>query len=149
IGGADAGRVLHATTGTLLITLRASIISIPIRLFTAIFLVEYGQQGWRRVLGKGVTFQVDVLTGVPSIVAGLFGPARFSAFLPEGEQGVRMGIMGSVALSLLMTPTVVRSSEEMLRLVPMDLREASYALGVPKWLTIVRVVLRTSVAGLT
>ncbi len=60
-----------------------------------------------------------------------------------------MGIMGSVALSLLMIPTVVRSSEEMLRLVPLDLREAAYALGVPKWLTIVRVVLRTAIAGLT
>ncbi|HJB11293.1 MAG TPA: phosphate ABC transporter permease PstA [Candidatus Brachybacterium merdavium] len=149
IGGADAGGVLHATIGTLLITLWASIISIPIGLFTAIFLVEYADQGWRRVLGKGVTFLVDVMTGIPSIVAGLFGLALFIAFLPEGEQGVRMGIMGSVALSLLMIPTVVRSSEEMLRLVPMDLREASYALGVPKWLTIVRVVLRTSVAGLT
>src|SRR5699024_2236652 len=62
---------------------------------------------------------------------------------------VRMGIMGAVALSLLMIPTVVRNSEEMLRLVPMDLREAAYALGVPKWLTIVKVVLRTAVAGLT
>ena len=149
IGGADAGGVLHATIGTLLITLWASIISIPIGLFTAIFLVEYADQGWRRVLGKGVTFLVDVMTGIPSIVAGLFGLALFLAFLPDGQQGVRMGIMGSVALSLLMIPTVVRSSEEMLRLVPMDLREAAYALGVPKWLTIVRVVLRTAVAGLT
>ncbi|MCT2178567.1 phosphate ABC transporter permease PstA [Brachybacterium muris] len=149
IGGADAGGVLHATVGTLLITLWASIISIPIGLFTAIFLVEYADQGWRRVLGKGVTFLVDVMTGIPSIVAGLFGLALFLAFLPDGQQGVRMGIMGSVALSLLMIPTVVRSSEEMLRLVPMDLREAAYALGVPKWLTIVRVVLRTAVAGLT
>lgn len=149
VGGADAGGVLHATVGTLLITLWASIISIPIGLFTAIFLVEYADQGWRRVLGKGVTFLVDVMTGIPSIVAGLFGLALFLAFLPDGQQGVRMGIMGSVALSLLMIPTVVRSSEEMLRLVPMDLREAAYALGVPKWLTIVRVVLRTAVAGLT
>lgn len=149
IGGADAGGVLHATIGTLLITLWASVISIPIGLFTAIFLAEYADQGWRRVLGTGVTFLVDVMTGIPSIVAGLFGLALFLAFLPEGEQGVRMGIMGSVALSLLMIPTVVRSSEEMLRLVPMDLREASYALGVPKWLTIVRVVLRTAIAGLT
>lgn len=149
IGGADAGGVLHATIGTLLITLWASIISIPIGLFTAIFLVEYSDTGWRRTLAKGVTFLVDVMTGIPSIVAGLFGLALFLAFLPEGDQGVRMGIMGSVALSLLMIPTVVRSSEEMLRLVPLDLREAAYALGVPKWLTIVRVVLRTAVAGLT
>ncbi|HEX7352982.1 phosphate ABC transporter permease PstA [Brachybacterium sp.] len=147
IGGADAGGVVHATIGTLLITLWASIISIPVGLFTAIFLVEYADQGWKRTLGKGVTFLVDVMTGIPSIVAGLFGLALFIAFMPD--QSVRMGIMGAVALSLLMIPTVVRNSEEMLRLVPMDLREAAYALGVPKWLTIVKVVLRTAIAGLT
>lgn len=147
IGGADAGGVFHATVGTLLITLWASIISIPVGLFTAIFLVEYADQGWKKTLGKGVTFLVDVMTGIPSIVAGLFGLAVFIAFMPD--QSVRMGIMGAVALSLLMIPTVVRNSEEMLRLVPMDLREAAYALGVPKWLTIVKVVLRTAIAGLT
>ncbi|GAA1289061.1 MULTISPECIES: phosphate ABC transporter permease PstA [Brachybacterium] len=147
IGGADAGGVFHATVGTLLITLWASIISIPVGLFTAIFLVEYAHHGWRRRLGQGVTFLVDVMTGIPSIVAGLFGLAVFIAFMPD--QSVRMGIMGAVALSLLMIPTVVRSSEEMLRLVPMDLREAAYALGVPKWLTIVKVVLRTAIAGLS
>jgi len=147
IGGADAGGVTHAIIGTLLITLWASLISIPVGLFTAIFLVEYADQGWKRTLGKGVTFLVDVMTGIPSIVAGLFGLALFISFMPD--QSVRMGIMGAVALSLLMIPTVVRNSEEMLRLVPMDLREASYALGVPKWLTIVKVVLRTAIAGLT
>ena len=147
IGGADAGGVVHATVGTLLITLWASIISIPVGLFTAIFLVEYADQGWKKTLGTGVTFLVDVMTGIPSIVAGLFGLALFIAFMPD--QSVRMGIMGAVALSLLMIPTVVRNSEEMLRLVPMDLREAAYALGVPKWLTIVKVVLRTAIAGLT
>ena len=147
IGGADAGGVLHATVGTLLITLWASIISIPIGLFTAIFLVEYADQGWKKTLGTGVTFLVDVMTGIPSIVAGLFGLAVFITLMPDAS--VRMGIMGAVALSLLMIPTVVRNSEEMLRLVPMDLREASYALGVPKWFTIVKVVLRTAIAGLT
>ncbi|GAB4094951.1 phosphate ABC transporter permease PstA [Brachybacterium horti] len=147
IGGADAGGVLHAAIGTLLITFWASVISIPIGLFTAIFLVEYSSTGWKRTLAKGVTFLVDIMTGIPSIVAGLFGLALFLAFMPD--QSVRMGIMGSVALSLLMIPTVVRSSEEMLRLVPLDLREAAYALGVPKWLTVVRVVLRTAIAGLT
>ena len=147
IGGADAGGIVHAAAGTLLITLWASIISIPVGLFTAIFLVEYADTGWKAWLGKGVTFLVDVMTGIPSIVAGLFGLALFIAFMPD--ESVRMGIMGSVALSLLMIPTVVRNSEEMLRLVPMDLREASYALGVPKWLTIVRVVLRTAISGLT
>ena len=109
---------------------------------TAVFLVEYNG-GW---IARVITFLVDVMTGIPSIVAGLFGLAVFIAFMPD--QSVRMGIMGAVALSLLMIPTVVRNSEEMLRLVPMDLREAAYALGVPKWLTIVKVVLPTAVAGL-
>ncbi|MDN5599676.1 MAG: phosphate ABC transporter permease PstA [Brachybacterium sp.] len=147
IGGADAGGVFHAAVGTLLITLWASIISIPIGLFTAIFLVEYADQGWKKTLGTGVTFLVDVMTGIPSIVAGLFGLSLFITLMPDDS--VRMGIMGAVALSLLMIPTVVRNSEEMLRLVPMDLREAAYALGVPKWLTIVKVVLRTAIAGLS
>lgn len=146
-GGADGGGILHAIVGTLIITLGASIISIPIGLLTAVFLVEYAQEGWRKTLGKGITFLVDVMTGVPSIVAGLFTLALFTTL--SGEAGLRMGAMGSVALSVLMIPTVVRSSEEMIRLVPLELREAAYALGVPKWLTIVRVVLRTAIAGLT
>ncbi|SHW97033.1 phosphate ABC transporter [Mycobacteroides abscessus subsp. abscessus] len=146
-GGADGGGILHAIVGTLIITLGASIISIPIGLLTAVFLVEYAQTGWRKTLGKGITFLVDVMTGVPSIVAGLFTLALFTTL--SGEAGLRMGAMGSVALSVLMIPTVVRSSEEMIRLVPLELREAAYALGVPKWLTIVRVVLRTAIAGLT
>src|SRR5690606_27440958 len=82
IGGADAGGVTHAIIGTLLITLWASLISIPVGLFTAIFLVEYADQGWKRTLGKGVTFLVDVMTGIPSIVAGLFGLALFISFMP-------------------------------------------------------------------
>ena len=86
------------------------------------------------------------MTGIPSIVAGLFAYALFAIFLGPG---IRIGIAGAVALSVLMIPVVVRSSEEMLRLVPNELREASYALGVPKWLTIVKVVLPTSIAGIT
>ena len=147
IGGMDAGGIWHAIVGTLLVTFWASVISVPIGLFTAIFLVEYARTGWLKVLGKGITFLVDVMTGIPSIVAGLFGLALFVTV--TSNPGIRIGMMGAVALSLLMIPTVVRSSEEMIRLVPMDLREASYALGVPKWLTIVRVVLRTAIAGLT
>lgn len=147
IGGMDSGGIGHAIVGTLLVTFWASVISVPIGIFTAIFLVEYARTGWMKMLGKGITFLVDVMTGIPSIVAGLFGLALFVTV--TGDPGIRIGFMGSVALSLLMIPTVVRSSEEMIRLVPMDLREAAYALGVPKWLTIVRVVLRTAIAGLT
>lgn len=142
-GGKTGGGVAHAIVGTLIVTLGATVISTPIGLLAAIYLVEYGQG---RALSRATTFFVDVMTGIPSIVAGLFGAAVFS--LAVGP-GYRAGIIGAVALSVLMVPTVVRSSEEMLRLVPNELREASYALGVPKWRTIVKVVLRTSAAGLT
>lgn len=147
MGGMDSGGIGHAILGTGLVTLGATLISVPIGFFTAIFLVEYSSTGWQKSLSRGITFLVDVMTGIPSIVAGLFGLALFGTI--TGDTGLRMAFMGSVALSVLMIPTVVRTSEEMLRLVPLDLREASYALGVPKWLTIVNVVLRTAVAGLT
>jgi len=141
-GGDPSGGIYHAMAGTLLITVAAMVISVPIGLLTAIYLVEYG----RGPLARAVTFFVDVMTGIPSIVAGLFAISLFTLILgPE----VRMGIVGAVALSVLMIPVVVRSCEEMLRLVPNELREASYALGVPKWLTVIRVVVRTSVAGIT
>jgi len=139
----EGGGALHAIVGTLLVTLAAAIISIPIGLFTAIYLVEYGEG---KKLARGITFLVDVMTGIPSIVAGLFAYALFALFLGPG---VRLGIMGAIALSVLMIPVVVRSSEEMLRLVPNELREAAYALGVPKWLTILKVVLPTAIAGIT
>lgn len=140
-GGMDAGGIYHAMVGTVLVTGFAALISVPIGLLTAIYLVEYGTGR----LARAVTFFVDVMTGIPSIVAGLFAYALFAVFFGPG---VRFGVVGAVALSVLMTPVVVRSSEEMLRLVPNELREAAYALGVPKWLTIVKVVLRTSAAGI-
>ncbi len=140
IVGAGGG-ALHAIVGTLEITAVATLISVPIGLMTAIYLVEYG----RGALARGITFLVDVMTGIPSIVAGLFAYAMFALIF---GQGVRMGFAGSVALSVLMIPVVVRASEEMLKLVPNELREASYALGVPKWLTVVKIVLPTSMAGI-
>lgn len=140
-GGMDAGGIYHAIVGTLLITGFATLISVPIGLLTAIYLVEYG----RGRLARAVTFFVDVMTGIPSIVAGLFAYALFAVFYGPG---VRFGVVGAVALSVLMIPVVVRSSEEMLRLVPNELREAAYALGVPKWLTVLKVVVRTAVGGL-
>ena len=138
--GAGGGG-LHAIMGTLLITGAATLISVPIGIMTAIYLVEYG----RGRLARAITFLVDVMTGIPSIVAGLFAFALFAIFFGPG---IRFGIGGSVALSVLMIPVVVRSTEEMLKLVPNELREASYALGVPKWLTVVKVVLPTSIGGI-
>lgn len=138
----EGGGALHAIIGTLLVTAAAAIISIPVGLLTSIYLVEYG----RGRLAQGITFFVDVMTGIPSIVAGLFAFALFSLLF--NDPGIRFGFGGAIALSVLMVPVVVRSSEEMLKLVPNELREAAYALGVPKWLTILKVVLPTSAAGI-
>lgn len=136
------GGAIHAITGTVEITLAATVISVPVGLLAAIYLVEYGHGA----IARGITFLVDVMTGIPSIVAGLFAFALFA--LLTNNPGYRAGFGGSIALSLLMIPIVVRSSEEMLKLVPNELREASYALGVPKWLTIVKIVLPTALAGI-
>jgi phosphate transport system permease protein len=138
---AAGGGAYHAIIGTLLQGLVCAVISIPIGVFVGIYLVEYG--GGTR-LGRITTFMVDILTGVPSIVAALFIYALWVATL--GFQ--RSGFAVALALVLLMIPVIVRSTEEMLRIVPMDLREASYALGVPKWKTIARIVIPTALSGI-
>lgn len=138
---AAGGGAYHAIVGTLLQGLVCAVISIPIGVFVGIYLVEYG--GGTR-LGKITTFMVDILTGVPSIVAALFIYALWVATL--GFE--RSGFAVSLALVLLMIPVIVRSTEEMLRIVPMDLREASYALGVPKWRTISSIVIPTALSGI-
>jgi phosphate transport system permease protein len=135
------GGVLHAIIGTLLQGLVCAIIAVPLGLLVAIYLVEYGK-GTR--LAKVTTFMVDILSGVPSIVAALFIYALWITTLGLPRSGFAV----SLALVLLMIPVVVRSSEEMLRIVPDDLREASYALGVPKWKTIVKIVLPTAASGI-
>jgi phosphate transport system permease protein len=137
----EGGGAYHAILGTVIITAVTAVISVPIGLLTAIYLVEYGTGRLKRA----ITFFVDVMTGIPSIVAGLFAFALFTLLFGND---VRLGLMGAAALSVLMIPVVVRSCEEVLKLVPNELREASYALGVPKWRTIVKVVLPTAVAGL-
>lgn len=138
----EGGGIYHAIIGTLIITGLATLISVPIGVMTGVFLVEYGKQS---KLARVITFLVDVMTGIPSIVAGLFAYALFVIFFGPG---IRMGVGGSVALAVLMLPIVVRATEEMLKLVPDELREASYALGVPKWRTITKVVLPTALAGI-
>jgi phosphate transport system permease protein len=140
-GAVSGGGAEHAIVGTLIITACAALISVPIGIMAAIYMNEYGRGPLRRAL----TFFVDVMTGIPSIVAGLFAYALFELFFGPG---IQMGIMGSIALSVLMIPIVIRSAEEVLKIVPNHLREAAYALGTPKWKTIVKVVLPTSFAGL-
>lgn len=139
LGSEDSGGVYHALIGTLEQVGIATVISAPLGLLTAVYLVEYG----RGSLAKAVTFFVDVMTGIPSIVAGLF---ILSIMLIAGLEP--SGLMGALALTILMIPVVVRSTEEMLKLVPNELREASLALGIPKWRTILKVVLPTAIGGI-
>lgn len=140
LGDEVGGGVLHAIIGSLLQGLVCAIIAVPIGMLVAIYLVEYG----RGKLAKATTFMVDILSGVPSIVAALFIYALWVTTLGLPRSGLAV----SLALVLLMIPVVVRSSEEMLRIVPDDLREASYALGVPKWKTIMKIVLPTALSGI-
>ena len=138
----EGGGAYHAIVGTLIVTGLAALMSVPFGLFAAIYLAEYGHGA---KLARAIQSMVDVMTGIPSIVAGLFAYALFELLFGPGT---RSGIAGAVALTILMTPVVVRSAEEMLRLVPDELREASYALGVPKWKTIVKIVIPTAIAGI-
>jgi phosphate transport system permease protein len=135
------GGVYHAIIGTIEVVGIAAIIGIPIGILVAIYLVEYAR---RSKLSRAVSFFVDVMTGVPSIVAGLF---VYTAFvLALGFE--RSGFAGALSLAILMIPVMVRSTEEMLKLVPNELRESSYALGVPRYKTILRVVLPTALSGI-
>ncbi|MEU3409674.1 MULTISPECIES: phosphate ABC transporter permease PstA [unclassified Streptomyces] len=134
------GGIYHAIIGSLEQVGLATLLGAPIGVLTAVYLVEYG----RGRLAQAVTFFVDVMTGIPSIVAGLFILSLM--LILELDP---FGFAGSLALAILMMPVVVRSTEEMLKLVPNELREASLALGVPKWRTILKVVLPTSVGGIT
>jgi phosphate transport system permease protein len=134
------GGAYHAIVGTAEQVALCSAISIPIAILVAIYLVEYGR-GW---LARATTFMVDILTGVPSIVAAVF---IYSVFI-IATGGHKAGWLVSMALVMLMIPVIVRTTEEMLKLVPDELREASYALGVPKWKTILRIVLPTALTGI-
>ncbi|MEU3777470.1 phosphate ABC transporter permease PstA [Streptomyces sp. NPDC032472] len=136
----QGGGVYHALLGTIEQVALATLIAAPIGLLTAVYLVEYGKGR----LAKAVTFFVDVMTGIPSIVAGLFILTTWNLMLGFGPSG----FAGAMALSILMMPVVVRSTEEMLKLVPNELREAALALGVPKWRMILKVVLPTAVGGI-
>jgi phosphate transport system permease protein len=134
------GGAVHAIQGTLIQAAVTAVMAVPIGVMTAIYLVEYG----RGRFARAVSFMVDILTGIPSIVAALFIYALWVTTF--GFQRVAFAVC--LALVLLMVPVIVRSTEEMLKLVPNELREASYALGVPKWKTITRIVLPTAFSGI-
>jgi len=135
-----SGGVYHALYGTVVQAAVAAIIAVPLGFMTAVYLAEYRSGR----LAKFTTFMVDVLAGLPSIVAALFIFSLWIATIGFEQSAFAV----SLGLVLLMLPVVVRSSEEMLRLVPQDLREASYALGIPKWKTIMRIVVPIAMPGI-
>jgi phosphate transport system permease protein len=148
IGARDPnGGAYHAIIGTLEQVGIATLMAVPLGVLGAIYLVEYG----RGKFAGTIRFMVDVMTGVPSIVAGLFVYTFWvlgvSPWFNDGRPQAS-GFAAAMALAVLMLPTVVRSTEEMLRLVPGPLREGSYALGVPQWKTIISVVLPTALPGI-
>ncbi|WP_432985023.1 phosphate ABC transporter permease PstA [Dactylosporangium sp. CA-233914] len=148
IGAFDEnGGAYHAIIGTIEQAGIATIITVPLGILGAIYIVEYG----RGFLANAIRFFVDVMTGIPSIVSGLF-VLSFWVFtitpLWNDGKAAYSGFAAALSLSVLMLPTVVRSTEEMLRLVPGALREGSYALGVPKWKTITSIVLPTALPGI-
>jgi phosphate transport system permease protein len=134
------GGVYHAIYGTIIQALIAAVLAVPLGIMAAVYLVEYGRGRFAKV----TTFMVDILAGVPSIVAALFVFALWIATLGFEQSAFAV----SLALVLLMLPVVVRNTEEMLKLVPDELREASYALGIPKWKTIARIVVPTALPGI-
>ena len=137
---AAGGGVAHAVLGTVQQVGIATLISVPIGLLTAIYLSEYG----RGRLARSINFFVDVMTGIPSIVAGMFIYTFWILTLGFPQSGFAAGL----ALTILMIPVVVRSAEEMLRIVPNELREGALALGIPKYRVIIKVVLPTAISGI-
>jgi len=137
----NIGGIKSAILGTIEMVALASAIAIPLGVGVAVWLVEYGKASW---FAKVVRFFVDVLTGVPSIVFGLF----IYIVLIIGTGSTFAGYKGSLALSLLMLPVVIRSAEVILMLVPGGLRESALALGAPRWKVIFRIVLPTALPGM-
>ncbi len=138
----DPGGIKSAIIGTILIVLLATVIAIPLGVGVALFLTEYGKKS---AFANVVRYFIDVMTGVPSIVFGLF---IYIVLVLSGFAGSFAGWKGSIALALLMLPVVTRSAEVVLNLVPASLREAALALGAPRWRVIFRVVLPTALPGI-
>ncbi len=138
--GEEGGGVANAIVGTFILVLLASIISVPIGIMAGIYLSEYGG----RRLPDVVRVAADILQGVPSIVIGIV--AYTWVVVPMGRFSA---LAGGVALALMMIPVIVRTTEEVLILIPRSIREASLALGVPQWRTILKVVLPTGMVGVT
>ena len=137
--GQEGGGVTNAIQGSIVMVLVASLIAIPLALLAAFYLLFYGET-W---LGQALKFSTDLLAGVPSIVIGLFGYALF--VVPFKHYSA---LAGGLVLAMIMLPVVIRSSEEMLKLVPKELREGSLALGAPEWKTSLSVLLVAALEGI-
>lgn len=135
----EGGGLANALFGSFVMVSLATLIGTPIGILAGVYLAEYGQKSW---LGSAVRFINDILLSAPSIVIGLFVYAVIVAKMKSFS-----GIAGSIALALLVIPVVIRTTENMLSLVPNALREAAYALGTPKWKVIIMVTLRAARAG--
>lgn len=136
---AEGGGLANALFGSLVMVGLATLVGTPIGILAGVYLAEYGQKNW---LGAAVRFINDILLSAPSIVVGLFVYAAVVARLKSFS-----GLAGSLALALLVIPVVIRTTENMLSLVPNALREAAYALGTPKWKVILSITLRAASAG--
>lgn len=137
--GASDGGLLNAIVGSGILVGSATLLGTPIGIFAGIYLAEFGQRTW---LGSATRFINDLLLSAPSIVIGLFVYAIYVA-----QIGKFSALSGVVALALIVIPVVVRTTENMLKLVPNSLREAAYALGAPTWVVVLKVTLRASAAG--
>ncbi len=135
----SGGGIKNAVVGSAIILGIAVLMAIPTGVISGVYLAEYGDNR----LGNGLRFVADVMTGAPSIVIGILGYAVFVV-----ATGHSAGIFGSIALAILMVPVITRATEEIVRLVPGDLREASLALGIPRWKTIIRIVVPTAISGI-
>jgi phosphate transport system permease protein len=138
--GENGGGMANAIVGSLIMVGMGAVIGLPIGILAGIYLAEFG----RNAFGTAVGFLSDVLSGIPSIVIGVV--AYILVVIPMGHFSA---IAGSVALAILMIPTVTRTTEEMIRLVPHSLREASLALGIPNWKTTLQIILPTATKGIT
>ncbi len=136
----EGGGFLNGLIGTVIMVGLATLVSVPLGILGAVYLVEYGKGNW---LAKLIRFFSDVMTGVPSIFVGLF--VYTALVIPFGFGA----LMGAASLAIIMMPIVIRSTEEMLKLVPSELKDASYALGAAKWQTVLRVILPSAAPGIT
>ncbi len=137
--GQAGGGILHAIQGTLILLLISTLIAIPMGVLTALYVIRHPNT----FLGIATRFGTDVLSGIPSIIVGIFCYAVIVK-----PQGHFSALAGGIALAILMLPIIIRTTEEMVKLVPTDLREASLALGAPEWKTAITVVLPAAVNGI-